>query len=138
MRLAVGSRDRELRVLFDPRLMQPSDQVTRQERAIRRSAQHPRNVRTVGRGPVERRQNAGEWSWKIGDAVWYHRQPKRRKTRRITIGVEDQAVALRRQARDHAIEDGAAADLAHRLVAAAHPAREAAGEQYAGRLRRVS
>ena len=35
-------------------------------------------------------------------------------------------------ARDRARQDGAAADLAHRLVAAAHPPRQPAGEQDAG------
>ena len=70
----------------------------------------------------------GKSSTRIGD----HRQAKSREPRRITIGIENEPVALRLQPRDHAIEDGAAADLAHRLVAAAHPPRQTAGEQHAG------
>ena len=38
--------------------------------------------------------------------------------------------------RDHARQDGAAADRAHRLVAAAHPPRQPAREQHAGYRRR--
>ena len=64
--------------------------------------------------------------------------PNDGKARGIAVGVEDQPVALRLQPRDHAIENGAAGDLAHRLVAAAHAAREAAGEQHAGNSQRVA
>ena len=49
----------------------------------------------------------------------------------IAIGVDDDAGALRRQRRQHAVEDGDAADLDARLVAAAHAARQAAGEHQA-------
>ncbi len=55
---------------------------------------------------------------------------ERGEARGIAIGIEDQSAALGRKARDHAFQDGAAADAAHRLVAAAHAAREAAGEQH--------
>jgi hypothetical protein len=79
-----------------------------------------------------RSQNAGQRSGKIGDAVGDDRQAERGKARRIAIGVENEAIALRRQPRDHAVEDGAAGDGAHRLVAAAHPPRQAAGQQHAG------
>ena len=40
-------------------------------------------------------------------------------------------LALRRQAREHALQDGDAADANARLVAAAHAARQAAGEHEA-------
>src|SRR5690606_37741071 len=46
-------------------------------------------------------------------------------------GIDDDAGALRREAGEHAVEDGHAADLDARLVAAAHAAREAAGEHEA-------
>ena len=132
MRLAVGGRDRELRVLLGARLVQPRDEIARQERTVGRRAQHPGDIRPVGRGPVEAGQNAGERSRKILDRVGDDRQAETGKPRRIAVGVEDQSVALRFQARDHAFEDGAAADPAHRLVAAAHPPRQTAGEQHPG------
>ena len=91
MRLAAGGRDRELRVLRDPRRMQARDQIARQERTIRGGAQHPGDLGPVGRGPVERRQNAGERSRKIRDAVGDDRQPEAGEPRRIAIGVEDRA-----------------------------------------------
>ena len=53
------------------------------------------------------------------------------KTLGIAIGVDDEAGALARQARQHAVEDRHAADLDARLVAAAHAARQPAGEHQA-------
>ena len=135
MRLAVGSGDGQFGILGFERAMQPRHQIARQERAIGRGAQDELYLGPVRRSPVERRQNAGERSGKIGDAVGNDRQAERRKARGIAIGVEDEAVALRLQPRDHAIEDGAAGDRAHRLVAAAHPPRQPAGEQHAGNFR---
>ena len=58
-------------------------------------------------------------------------QPVSAKRAGVAIGVDDDAGALRRQRRQHAVEDGDAADLDARLVAAAHAARQAAGEHQA-------
>src|SRR6185295_19012739 len=138
MGLAVGSCDGQLGVLLFERTMEPRDQIARQERAVGGGAQNELYIGPVGRRPIECRKDTCEWTWKIGDAVSDDWQPERGKARGIAIGVEDEAVALRRKACDHAVEDGAAGDRAHRLVAAAHPPREAAGEQYAGNVQRVS
>jgi hypothetical protein len=50
------------------------------------------------------------------------------KTRRVTIGVDDELCALRREAGEHALKDSNAADRDASLVAAAHAACQAAGE----------
>jgi hypothetical protein len=128
MRLAVGSGYRELRVLVGARPVQTRHEIARQERTIRRGAQHPGNLRPVRRGPIEAGEDACERSGKILDRIRDHRQAKIRKSRRVAVGVEEQLAALRPKPRDHAREDGLAADRAHRLVAAAHPARQPAGQ----------
>ena len=98
MRLTVGGGDRKLRVLLGPRLMQSRDEIARQKRTIRGGAQYPRDIGAVGRCPVERGEDAGERSRKIFDRVGDHRQAERCESRRIAVGVENQAVALRLQA----------------------------------------
>src|SRR6185437_17087546 len=50
---------------------------------------------------------------------------------RIAVGVDDDAAALRRQGRQHAVEDRNAAELDARLVAAAHAAGKPAGKHEA-------
>ena len=138
MRLSAGCGDRELRILLGARAMQARDQIARQERAIRRRAQNPRNIRPVGRGPVEGGENTGQRSRKILHRVGDDGQTETCEPRRIAIGIENEPVALRLQPRDHPLKDGPAADLPHRLVAAAHPPRQPAGEQHAGRCRHVA
>jgi hypothetical protein len=137
VRLAVGGGDRKLRVLFSAGAMQARDEVARQKRTVRGSAEDPRYVGPVRRGPVEGCQNTREWPRKILHGVGNHRQAERREACGVAIGVENEPVALRLQPRDDAREDGAAADLAHRLVAAAHASRQPARQQHAGRCRRV-
>src|SRR2546429_5835548 len=95
--------------------MQPRHQVARQEGAVSRSAENELYVRLVGRSPVERRENACERAGKIRDAVGDDWKPERGKARGIAIGVEDEAVALRLHPHDHAIEEGAVGNGAHRL-----------------------
>ena len=71
------------------RLMQARDKVARQEWAIGCCAQNPCDVRTLRRGPVERREHAGERPGKTLHRVGDDRQFERGKTRRIAVGVED-------------------------------------------------
>ena len=82
--------------------------------------------------PAQTRQYTGQWAGEIGNGIGDDWQPERPKPRGIAVGIENQAIALRLQPRDHAVENGTARDLAHRLVAAAHPPRQPAGEQHAG------
>jgi hypothetical protein len=132
MRLAVGSGDRELRILFPERAIETRNEIAGQEWAVGGSAQNELNIGPVGRGPVQRCENAGKRARKIGNAIGDDRQAERRKARGIAIGIEDEPISLRLEQRDHAVENGAAADPAHRFVAATHPPCKAAGEQYAG------
>jgi hypothetical protein len=138
MGLAAGSRDRELGILVGARTVQAPDQIARQEGTIRRRAHNKVDLGPVRRRPVECGQNAGERTREFLHAVGDDRQAKARKARRISIGVENEAVALRRQPCDHPFENGAAADLAHRLVAAAHPPRQTTGEQHARSWRKFT
>jgi hypothetical protein len=87
----------------------------------------------VRRHPVERRQDAGEGTGEAFNVVGHHRQRNGGEARRIAVGAENEAGALRRHPRDHALQDGAAADHAGRLVAAAHAPGEPAGEHDAER-----
>ena len=131
MRLSAGGGDRELRVLSARAdAAAPPDRAAGTDNPPPRSGPR-RHVGPVRRGPVERGEDARERSRKILHGVGDDGQSEARKPRGIAIGVENQPVALRLEPRDHALEDGAAADLPHRLVAAAHPPRQAAGEQHA-------
>ena len=87
----------------------------------------------VRRRPVEAGEDAGERAGEIRHRVGDHRQAGVGEARGIAVGVDDQARALRRHAREHALEDGLAADADAQLVAAAHAAREPAGEDEAER-----
>jgi hypothetical protein len=65
---------------------------------------------------------------KTGNRIRDGRQAKPRKPRRVSVDIEDEAVALRIKRRNHAVEDAAAGDGAHRLVAATHSPAKAARE----------
>ena len=137
MRSSAGGGDRKLGVLFGARVMQSRDQIARQERTIRRHAQNPGYLGPVGRGPVKGSENARQRSGMVRHGVGDDGQGEVSEPCRIAIGAKNKSVALRRQPRDRARQDGVAADWAHRLVAAAHPPRQPAGEQHARRRRRV-
>src|SRR5689334_8262175 len=111
--------------------MQPRDEIARQERAMPGGAEHPGYPRRLGGGPIEAAEDAGERTGKGGHVVGNDLQAECSEARGIAVGIEDQSVALRRQTRDHALKDRATADGPHRLVAAAHAACEAAGEERA-------
>ena len=81
--------------------------------------------------PVEGGEDAGERPRKARHVVGNHGQPEIGEARRIAVGVDDQPVALRRQAFDDALEDGSAGEPPQRLVAAAHAPRQPAGEEHA-------
>ena len=81
--------------------------------------------------PFQRCQNAGQRSGEALHRIGDHGQAEAGETLRITIGVENETVALGRDPGDGAGDEGAPANLAQRLVAAAHAAGEAPGEQHA-------
>ena len=82
-------------------------------------------------GPIEPGEDAGKRSGKIRHAVGNHRQAGIGETRRIAVGIDDDAFALRSDAGEHALQDRRAADAKPRFVAAAHAARQAAGKHEA-------
>ena len=86
----------------------------------------------------ERGEDAGERSRSVLHAVGDDGQPERREAPGIAIGVDREALALRLEPGDDAGEDRAAADFTQRLVAAAHPAREAARKHHAWRATNIS
>ena len=133
MRLSGGGGDGKFCILAAPRTMQSCSEIAWQERAVARCAEYPSDVRPTLRRPVEPGKYAGERTGKIGDAVCDDRQAERYKARSIAIGIEDQRVALRRDTIDDACQHAPASDSAHRFVAAAHTAGEAAGEHEAKR-----
>ena len=95
----------------------------RQKGTVSRSADDPLRAGTMGRRPIERGQNPGERPWIILDPVGDDGQAEAREALRIAIGAEKQGVALRCEPRNDAGENRAPANLAQRLVAAAHSPR---------------
>ena len=73
----------------------------------------------------------GEWSRLAFEAIFDHRQVKRRKPRHIAIGIDDEVRDLRPQTIDDVREHRLASERQQAFVAAAHAARSAAGEQNA-------
>jgi hypothetical protein len=78
--------------------------------------------------PIEAGENAGERTGEIGHAVGDHRQLGIGEARRVAVGVDQEAGALRRKSSEHALQDGDPADRDSRLIATAHAARQTAGE----------
>src|SRR5262249_58303375 len=87
--------------------------------------------RGMGGRPVESREDPGKRPGETFDRVRYDRESGIGEARGIAIGVEDDRRALRLEPREDALENGLAADAQARLVAAAHAARQAAGEHEA-------
>ena len=81
------------------------------------------------RDPIEPGENARERTFEAGEIVGNDRQIKSGKSCRIAIGAQYDAFALGPQRRDHMGEKRNPAGLSQHLVAAAHPAREPAGEK---------
>ena len=90
--------------------MQARHQILRQERTIARHADEPVAVRRMRGSPIETGKNAGQRSGKIRHAVGDDGQAGIGKARRVAIGIDDDAIALRREAGEHALQNGGAAD----------------------------
>ncbi len=130
MRSPSGGRDRKLSALSGHGLAQSRDQISGQKRTVSRSAQDPLRVGPVGGGPVEPGQDSGERTWIMLYPISNDGEAKRRKAQGIAIGAESQAFALRREPRNDAGQNRAAANFAQRLVAPAHSPRQTAGEDH--------
>ena len=113
------------------RRVQSRHQIGRQERAVARHACHPFALRRMRRRPIEPGENAGKRPGKIRHAIGHDRQTGIGKAGRVAVGVDHKARALRRHASEHPLQDSDAADRDACLVAAAHAARQAAGEHQA-------
>src|ERR1700733_8083548 len=131
MRSPPGGRDRKLSALSGHGVAQARDQISGQKRTVSRSAQDPLRIGPVGGGPVEPGQDSGERTWIMLYPIGNDGESKRRKAQGIAIGAESQAFALRREPRNDAGQNRAAANLAQRLVAATHSPRQTAGEDHA-------
>jgi hypothetical protein len=126
-----GTRAGERRTGCNARLVQAHHQIPRQKRTVAWRARQPFDVRRICRGPVEPGEDAGEGPGETRHIVGDDGQMAIGKTRRVAVGVDDQPVALRRQALLNALENSAASDANTRFVAAAHAARQSAGEHKA-------
>lgn len=122
-------RDGDARSGAIPRLVKPFDEVRRQERRVGGGCDDIRHLRTLRVNVIHPRQNPGERTREALYAVGDDREAEGGKARRVAIGVDDEARALRPQTLDGVRDDRTPADLEERLVAAAHPPCEAAGEE---------
>src|SRR5947207_1224854 len=109
-------------------LMQAFDEIVRQERAITRYTDDPLDAAVLRRQPIEAGEDASQRACEIRHTIGHNGQAGIGKTLWITVGVDDDARALSRERRQHTVEDRYAADFNACFVAAAHAAREPAGE----------
>src|SRR5580704_19206105 len=121
-----GTGERDIR--RGARLMETRYQILWQEWAISRYADKPFDGGRIRSRPIETCKDAGEGTGEIRHAVGDHGQAGIGKARGVAVGIDDDAAALRHQAREHTLQNAGAADLDARLVAAAHAPRQAAGE----------
>ena len=115
------------------RRVQAWHKIIRQERTIARRAHEPLHRGTMLRRPIKARQNAGKRTREGRHAVGNDRRAEACESPWIPIGADDDVGTGRPQPRQHPLEDGDAADLDERLVAAAHAARTPAGQDKAER-----
>src|SRR5919198_562172 len=126
-----GARAGKRRACRTTRRPQARHQIAGQERAIARHARDVGDRRRMCGCPIEPGENTGERAGEIRHAVSHYGKTGIGEPRRIAIGVEDDGRALRLEAREHPLENGLAADLDARLVAATHAPRQPAREHEA-------
>src|SRR4029450_4127399 len=90
-----------------------------QERTIARHAYDVSDRRRMHRCPVEPGENASERAGEIRHGVSHHGKTGIGEARGIAVGIENDGRALRFEPREHALEDGLAADMDGGLLAAA-------------------
>ena len=114
------------------RLMQPRHQIARQERAVARHARrHQAMSGACAAAQSSPARMPASGPAKSGTLVGHDRQPGVGEARRIAIGVEDDAGALRPSRASTRSRMVAPPIADARLVAAAHAARQPAGEHEA-------
>ena len=104
-------------------LAQARHQVRRQERRVARYRDRQRMGSRAESG-VQTRERAGE----TADAIAHHAVAEGRVALEVLVGIDDDLVDLRREARDHVLDHRLSAQHLQPLVDAAHAAAEAAGE----------
>ena len=70
-------------------LVEPRNQIARQEWTIASGTQYPLRLGPVCSNPVEPGQNSGEGTGKVRNAIRDHRQAELSEAGRIAIGVQD-------------------------------------------------
>ena len=118
-----GARAGERDIRRGARLMETRYQILWQEWAISRYADKPFDGVRIRSRPIETCKDAGEGTREIRHAVGDHGQAGIGKARGISIRVDNDAAALRREASEHALQDARTADFYARLVAATHATR---------------
>jgi len=108
--------------------MQPRHQVQRHERAIPRHRHDPCRAGRVRRRPVHSGDHPRQRPGPVGHGVRHHRQPQIGEPRRVVVGVHGQPGHLRRHAPHQPVQQPLSADQPQPLVAAAHPAGQAASQ----------
>ncbi len=129
MRPVSGFRHRQIRTGGFQCGAQARDEVPGQKR------------RVAGRGDEQRRLageqsrvQAGQRAGEAGDAVGHHRVAEDGVLLQVLVGIDEEGIDLRRQALDRPRCHRLAAEGLQTLVASAHAATEAAGENQAGNL----
>ena len=120
------SRAGERKLACHARLMEPGNEIARQERAVAGHAHDPLDGGRVRRHPIEPGQDASERAGEARDVVGDHRKPETGKARDIAVGVDEQARGLRAEPCHRPLQDRLLADADQRLVATAHAARQPA------------
>ena len=93
-------------------------------------------MRPVGAHPFQPGKNPREWPEESRHGIGDHRKTERCKARWIAVGADDQILDLRPRPRDGTREQRLSAEHEQRLVAAAHAAGLAAGEDDTDCVRR--
>ena len=94
------------------------------------TARRPPRVRPPSASPPARRPAAPDCRQRVGQ----HRQAPGGEARRVAIGVQRHRAHLRADAVEHMVQQRPPAQQPQRLVPAAHPPRQPAGEQHRDRL----
>src|SRR6476469_3680273 len=113
--------------------MQALNEIIRQERAVTRNTENPSDAAPLFGQPVQPSKDSGQRAGEIWNAIRNDRQPCIGKPLWVAVGIDDDARALRRQSRQHTVENGHAADFDARLVAAARAPSKSAREDQATR-----
>ena len=128
MHLAGRSRQRDGSCARRYRSREPRYEIERQHRRIAGDGDDPARGRSIAGRPAHARQNARQRTDKARDGIGNDGKSEGGKALRIAVGVDGHAADLRRQPIDDMAQHGLAGQLEQPLVATAHAARLAAGQ----------